>query len=158
MQPWPVPHAPGFIDQTLLPGRPPDVPGPLAASTFVRGAVPDMHCEVQQLIMAGDRVVTHLHFTGHFTGTFKGVQGKGQVVDFMATDIYRIANGKIAENWHLEDNLTFLQNLGIVARQRPGCRVGWRKRIASPTFDGNQSSTGLRSHGPFADATWRVRQ
>lgn len=35
---------------------------------------------------------------------------------FIATDIYRIANGQIAENWHLEDNLTFLQQIGVVAQ------------------------------------------
>jgi predicted ester cyclase len=67
-----------------------------------------------QMIVAGDRAVIHLHFSGHFTGTFKGSQGKGQTVDFIATDIYRIADGKIAENWHLEDNLTFLMQIGVV--------------------------------------------
>ena len=71
---------------------------------------------LEQMIVAGDRVVTHLHFTGHFTGTFNGVQGNGQAVDFIATDIYRIRDGKITDNWHLEDNLTFLQQLGVVAK------------------------------------------
>ena len=68
------------------------------------------------MIVAGDRVVAHLHFTGHFTGQFKGMHGKGQAIDFIATDIYRIAEGRIAENWHLEDNLTFLQQIGAVAK------------------------------------------
>jgi predicted ester cyclase len=43
-------------------------------------------------------------------------QGKGEVIDFIATDIHRIVNGRIAENWHLEDNLTLLQQLGLVAK------------------------------------------
>jgi len=30
-------------------------------------------------------------------------------------DIYRVQNGLIAEDWHLEDNLTLMQQLGIVA-------------------------------------------
>lgn len=68
------------------------------------------------MIVAGDRVVTHLHFRGHFTGRFREAQGKGEAIDFIATDIYRIANGRIAENWHLEDNLTLLQQLGLVAK------------------------------------------
>jgi hypothetical protein len=37
-------------------------------------------------------------------------------VSFIATDIYRIANGQIAESWYLEDNLTFLQQIGVVAQ------------------------------------------
>jgi len=105
-----------FADRTLPPGRPQGIAGPLAASKTFHAAVPDVHASVEQMIVAGDRVVAHLHFTGHFTGTFNGVQGKGQPVDFIATDIYRIRNGKIADNWHLEDNLTFLQQLGVVAK------------------------------------------
>jgi predicted ester cyclase len=105
-----------FIDGTLPPGRPQGVAGPLAASKTFRAAVPDIHCDVEQMIVAGDRVVAHLHFTGHFTGQFKGVQGKGQPIDFIATDIYRVVDGRIAENWHIEDNLTLLQQLGLIAR------------------------------------------
>lgn len=105
-----------FMDRALPPGRPQGIAGPLAASKAFHDAVPDLQCEVQQLIVSGDRVVSHLRFTGHFTGTFNGAQGKGQVVNFIAIDIYRIANGQIAENWHLEDNLTFLQQIGVVAQ------------------------------------------
>jgi predicted ester cyclase len=108
--------APDFMDRTLPAGRAQGVAGPLAASKFVRTAIPDLTCEIEQMIVAGDRVVTHLHFRGHFTGPFKDARGKGEVIDFIATDIYRIANGRIAENWHLEDNLTLLQQLGLVAK------------------------------------------
>lgn len=103
--------SPGFIDRTLPPGRAQGVEGPLQASKQFRLAVPDLHCEVRQMLVVGDRVVVHLRFTGHFTGSFKGIQGKGQAVDFIATDIYRVADGRIAENWHLEDNYTLLTQL-----------------------------------------------
>ncbi|EIC86226.1 ester cyclase [Serratia sp. M24T3] len=105
-----------FMDRTLPPGRPQGVEGPLIASKGFRAAVPDLHCEVEQMMVVGNRVVSHLRFSGHFTGIFNGVKGKGQSVNFIATDIYRINNGKIVENWHLEDNLTFLQQVGLVAK------------------------------------------
>lgn len=108
--------APDFTDRALPPGREQGIAGPLAASKAFHTAVPDVRCEVQQMIVSGDRVISHLRFTGHFTGTFNGVQGQGQDINFIATDIYRIAQGRIAENWHLEDNLTFLQQLGVIAR------------------------------------------
>ncbi|WP_321880824.1 ester cyclase [Paraburkholderia bannensis] len=108
--------APDFTDRTLPAGRAQGIAGPLAASKGFHAAVPDVHADVEQMIVTGDRVITHLHFTGHFTGTFNGVQGKGQAVDFIATDIYRIRDGQITDNWHLEDNLTFLQQLGVVAK------------------------------------------
>jgi predicted ester cyclase len=77
-----------------------------------------MHIEVEEMLIVGDRVIGRLRFTGHFTGTFPNGaaarQGDGRAIDFIAIDIYRIANGRIAENWHLEDNLTLLQQLGAV--------------------------------------------
>jgi predicted ester cyclase len=105
-----------FMDRTLPPGRAQGMAGPLAASKFVRAAIPDLTCAIEQMIVAGDRVVTHLHFRGHFTGHFKETQGTGQTIDFIATDIYRVADGRIVENWHIEDNLTLLQQLGQVPK------------------------------------------
>jgi predicted ester cyclase len=106
--------APDFTDRTLPPGRPQGLAGPLAASKTVRAAIPDINCDVEQMIVAGDRVVVHLRFRGHFMGRFKDAQGQGQAIDFIATDIYRVTNGHITDNWHLEDNLTFLQQLGLI--------------------------------------------
>lgn len=107
--------APDFIDRSLPPGRPQGPEGPLQASRQFRAAVPDLQLQVEEMLLVGDRVVGRLRFRGHFTGQFMGHQGQGQAVDFMATDIYRIAQGRIAENWHLEDNLTLLKQLGVVA-------------------------------------------
>ncbi|MFJ3484940.1 ester cyclase [Pseudomonas sp. NPDC090202] len=106
--------APNFVDMTPPPGRVQGPEGPLLASKGFRTAVPDLSCEVEQMIIAGDRVITHLHFRGHFTGHFDKLQGKGQTVDFIATDIYRIENGRIAANWHIEDNLTLMKQLGAL--------------------------------------------
>ncbi len=103
--------APNFIDSTLPTGRPQGLAGPLAASKLMRAAIPDLSCEIEQMIVAGDRVVTHLRFRGHFTGHFGQIQGRGQTINFIATDIYRIANARVAENWHLEDNLTLQKQL-----------------------------------------------
>jgi predicted ester cyclase len=109
--------SPGFTDHALPPGRPQGPGGPLYAIQHFREVVPDLHCEVTQQIIAGDRVVSHLRFTGHFSGRFGTRDGSGQVVDFIATDILRIDDrNQIADNWHLEDNLTFLQQIGAVNR------------------------------------------
>ncbi|WP_248804835.1 ester cyclase [Pseudomonas sp. MWU13-2100] len=106
--------ADNFIDKTPPAGRKQGPEGPLLASRAFRGAVPDLRCEIEQMIIAGDRVVTHLHFRGHFTGTFGETKGSGQAVDFIATDIYQIENGKIAANWHIEDNLVLMKQLGVL--------------------------------------------
>jgi predicted ester cyclase len=106
--------SPRFVDHTLPPGRPQGPAGPAAASKAFLTAVPDLRVAVVQRIVVGDRVVSHLRFTGHFTGIFRGVTGKGQPIDFIATDILKVRDGKITDNWHLEDNLTFLKQIGLL--------------------------------------------
>lgn len=108
--------SPDFIDHTLPAGRPQGMTGPAMASKGFLAAVPDLQASVVQRLIVGDRVVSHLRFTGHFTGVFMGRQGAGQAIDFIATDILRVRDGKITDNWHLEDNLTFLQQIGIVPK------------------------------------------
>lgn len=108
--------SPDFIDRTLPAGRPQGPTGPLAASQAFRKAVPDLRAEIDEMVVSGDRVSVHLHFHGHFSGQFSTVQGQGQPIDFQAFDLYRVEGGRIAENWHLEDNLSLMQQLGVIAR------------------------------------------
>lgn len=106
--------ADNFKDLNLPHGRLQGPEGPLQASKNFRAAAPDLKVEVVEMLISGDKVIGRLHFTGHFTGKFMNIQGAGQQIDFSAVDIYRIAQGKIIENWHLEDNLTLMQQLGAV--------------------------------------------
>jgi hypothetical protein len=57
----------------------------------------------------------------------------GQAIDFQAFDLYHVVDGRIAENWHLEDNLTLLQQMGLMSgpqsapakRNELAMRGGW---------------------------------
>lgn len=40
-------------------------------------------------------------------------EGQGQTVDFIATDLLKVTNGRITDNWHIEDNLTLLSQMGV---------------------------------------------
>ena len=104
---------PAFTDNTLPPGRPQGIDGPAAASAAFRAAVPDLACELSDLLVAGDKLAVRLRFTGHFTGTYNGITGTGQPVSFIAFDIQHAGAGRITEDWHLEDNLTFLLQTGL---------------------------------------------
>lgn len=103
-----------FIDKTPPEGRKQGPEGAILASRAFRAAVPDLRCDVEQMIISGNRVVSHLHFYGTFTGTFGTLKGKGQKIDFIATDIYEVRDGKITANWHIEDNLTLMKQLGAL--------------------------------------------
>jgi predicted ester cyclase len=106
--------AKNFVDRTLPSGRPQGLRGVLEASKNFRAAIPDLRAEIEELLVVKDRAVVRYIFTGHFTGTFKDLKGDGREISFRAVDIYRVQNGQISDNWHLEDNLSLMQQLGIV--------------------------------------------
>ena len=103
-----------FGDRTLPSGRPQGVKGVLGASKNFRAAIPDLRAEIEELLVVEDRAVVRYLFTGHFTGKFKDLNGDGREIRFRAVDIYRVQNGQISDNWHLEDNLSLMQQLGAV--------------------------------------------
>jgi predicted ester cyclase len=105
--------SPHFIDHTLPPGRPQGLQGPAFASEQFRAAVPDLGVEIRKMIVADDYVTVHMDFKGHFTGTFGKIKGHGQDIDFVATDLLRFTKGRVTDNWHIEDNLTLLTEMGV---------------------------------------------
>jgi predicted ester cyclase len=106
--------AQNFVDRTLPSGRPQGIKGVLEASKNFRAAIPDLRAEIEELLVVNDRAVVRYSFTGHFTGSFKDLKGDGREISFRAVDIYRVQNGQISDNWHLEDNLSLMQQLGVV--------------------------------------------
>jgi len=103
-----------FADRTLPSGRLQGIKGVLEASKNFRAAIPDLTAEIEELLVVNDRAVVRYTFTGHFTGSFKDLKGDGREISFRAVDIYRVQDGQISDNWHLEDNLSLMQQLGAV--------------------------------------------
>src|SRR5258705_10153298 len=103
-----------FRDNTLPEGRPQGPKGLLFASQTFRSAVPDLHCTIKDLLVSGDKVTARLLFTGTNKGEFMGHPATGKPVTFFTIDILRIRGGKIVDDWHIEDNLTLLEQLGVV--------------------------------------------
>ena len=105
--------APNFVDRALPPGRPQGPAGPAFASEHFRAAVPDLSVEILKMIVADEYVMVHMVFQGHFTGAFGKTKGQGQPIRFIATDLLRVRDGGITDNWHIEDNLTLLTQMGV---------------------------------------------
>lgn len=103
-----------FFDNTLPKGRPQGFKGVLFASANFRKAVPDLKCSVEDLIITKDKITCRQIYTGHNTGPLGNNPASGHAVKFFAIDILHVRNGKVYEDWHLEDNLTFFQEIGAV--------------------------------------------
>ena len=103
-----------FFDNTLPEGRPQGYNGVLFASTNFRKAVTDLRCSVEDLIITKDKIVCRQVYTGHNTGSLNGHIASGNPIRFIAIDILHVCDGKVYEDWHLEDNLTFALQAGLV--------------------------------------------
>ena len=82
------------------------------ASLFT--AFPDFHRTKEDTIAEGDKVVARYTATGTHRGAFMGVPPTGKKVKFSWITIYRIAEGRVAEEWLLFDAFGLLQQLGAV--------------------------------------------
>ncbi len=105
-----------LLKKALSPGRPQGPAGPAAASRGFLAAVPDLVVAVVQQRVVGDRAVSQVRLTGHFTGKLGDAQGHGQPIDFLAIDNLRVQGGKVTDDWHLEDKLGFEQQAGLLPK------------------------------------------
>jgi predicted ester cyclase len=111
---------PAFSDDSLPQGCRQGPEGLKAASRAFRAAVPDLRCTVEHLLVTGDKVVARLTFRGTLAGT-------GKPIEFRALDILRVADGRVVEVGHVEDNYnsTLVRKLGTVSpagqyQEKPG--------------------------------------
>ena len=69
---------------------------------------------VEDVIAAGDRAVIRWTFRGKHTGPGAGVPPTGKEIVATGINIFRIANGKIAELWVESDDLGEMRQLGVI--------------------------------------------
>jgi steroid delta-isomerase-like uncharacterized protein len=107
---------PGYIRHD--PGLPFVVQGPEGVRQMVtafRTAFPDIHFDCQAIIADGDHVAAHWLASGTHQGDLMGLPPTGKSVTVSAIEIYRLAGGKIAEQWVVVDNTSMLRQLGAEA-------------------------------------------
>ena len=74
----------------------------------------DGHWTIDELLSAGDRVVARWTGTGTHVGELMGIAPTGRPISVEAISVFRIADGRIAEEWTVWDALGLLQQVGAV--------------------------------------------
>ncbi|MCQ3973783.1 MAG: ester cyclase [Anaerolineae bacterium] len=77
-------------------------------------AFPDLHHTFDDQIAEGDKVVLRLTFRGTHQGEFQGIPPTGKKIEVTATVVDRIVDGKMVEHWSTMDNLSLMQQLGVI--------------------------------------------
>ncbi len=70
--------------------------------------------EAAPLIAEGDMVVNREAFRLKHIGAFQGIPPTGKEATVTSSDIYRIVDGQIVEQWTEGDMLSLLQQLGVL--------------------------------------------
>jgi steroid delta-isomerase-like uncharacterized protein len=82
--------------------------------TLVRSAIPDYHQEILDIFSVDDRVAVRWVARGTHQGALLGAAPTGNAIDVNGINLYRVAEGKIAEAWQLTDLAGLLRQLGIL--------------------------------------------
>jgi steroid delta-isomerase-like uncharacterized protein len=77
-------------------------------------AFPDLRVTADDVLSEGDKVVCRYTWHGTHRGDFFGVPATSRRVTVSGMSVYRVAGGKIVEEWWLEDLLGLMQQLGAV--------------------------------------------
>jgi predicted ester cyclase len=107
-------YAPDHVDHTLPPGLPTSPDGTKQAIVMTLAALPDLRITIEDMIAEGDKVVTRFTTHGTQQGTFESIPPTGKRVAITTIEITCIADGKIVEDWGLDDRLGMLQQPGLV--------------------------------------------
>jgi predicted ester cyclase len=78
-----------------------------------RVSFPDQQFEILQIVVDGDRVAVRWRGTGTQRGPFGPVPPTGRAVDYQGASFMRFADGRVVENWSVNELFTVLQQLGV---------------------------------------------
>ena len=81
-------------------------------------AFPDLHFTIEDVIAEGDQAVSRWTLRGTHQGEIEELgPPTGRQFELEGITIHRIEDGRIAEEWERYDNLSFLQQLGLVPNE-----------------------------------------
>jgi steroid delta-isomerase-like uncharacterized protein len=101
-------------------------------------AFPDQTVTIEDVIVAGDRVVLRYVWRGTHTGAFHGIAGTGRTVTTPVVEVLRLARGKVVEEIGYMDLYGLFQQLGVLPEPE-------RLAISSDTDRSDRPRIGART-------------
>jgi steroid delta-isomerase-like uncharacterized protein len=104
---------PEYVEHDPLPGQGEGLPGLTERVRMLTTAFAPRFA-VHDVLAEGDRVMVRWTQTGTHVGEFAGIPATGRSFQIAGIDVYRVEAGRLAEHWHVVDELRLLQQLGII--------------------------------------------
>jgi steroid delta-isomerase-like uncharacterized protein len=111
-----------YIDHGAMPEQAPGLQGFKSKVSMWVGAAPDLRVRMGDMFAEGDRVAVRWSAEGTQSGNLMGIPASGKHFRFNGMSIFRIAAGKVAEQWEEWDKLDLMQQLGAVPAAAHGTR------------------------------------
>ena len=77
-------------------------------------AFPDIAGTMEDLVVAGDRVVGRFIYRGTHLGPLYGIPATGNPIEMRSIDIWRTENGEFVEHWDELNMLEVFQAVGVI--------------------------------------------
>ena len=103
-----------FVDNDAMPGMAPGRQGMIDMMGMFVAAFPDLNVVVEHWVAEGDLVVGVMTTKGTQTGEFMGMPASGKNFSVREMHMVRVANGKMAEHWGLSNEMSMMQQLGLM--------------------------------------------
>lgn len=104
---------PNYNEHDPLPGQRTGLDGIKDRYTMLINGL-DPHFTIEDMIAEGDKVAVRWTNSGTNVGEFLGMPATGRPYSIAGIDIYRLEDGKLAEHWHVVDQLAQMQQLGLL--------------------------------------------
>lgn len=106
--------APDFVDHDPAPDQGEGSEGLRDFWASFRTAFPDFEIKPEQVVANDDKVAIAYTVSGTQQGPFMGHEPTGKRMSARGLQITRVEDGKVVERWGMSDQLTMLQQLGLV--------------------------------------------
>ena len=110
-------YSPDYIQHN--PAVPPGIDGMKGYFQTLYQAFPDWQGRIDHLLADGDLVCAFITWTGTQQGEFQGLPPTGRRVQLSTADLFRVADGRLAEHWDVVDLLGMLRQLGLGVAPEP---------------------------------------
>lgn len=106
-------YHPDVVDHMPIPGQPKGLPAMKQVVREFRQGLPDTRMTLHRTLTKGDFGVDFWTMTATNTGRLFGNPPTGKRVEISGIDMVRVADGRIAELWHVEEMFQLRTQLGL---------------------------------------------
>lgn len=91
----------------------PGADGWKASIAHLRSVFADLSVTIEDVLVSDDRVAVRSVSRGIHSGELLGVPPTRRLIEFRASDVHRLKDGRIVQTWHLEDYFGIAMQLGL---------------------------------------------